>query len=267
MLRTTVAFGSARCGTLDMQAPREHRCPVMATPEKRRVLLRCGVLAGPLFVATFSAHGAALSGYDARRHPVSSLALAPHGWIQTANFVVAGCLYGAFAVGLGLSGRRPSRNRLGAGLVGAAAAGLVGAGAFTTDPVSGYPPGTPDALPGYSGTPAALHDLLSVPTFLGLPAAAAVYARAFAHTGATGWARCSAATAVIMLANVGLASAAFSQAPTLVANGGLYQRAAVTTGFAWLTALALHSLQGTEQSTSVAAVPQSEPSRRRRPFR
>jgi hypothetical protein len=100
----------------------------MATTEKRRVLLRCGVLAGPLFVATFTAHGAALSGYDTRRHPVSSLALAPQGWVQTANFVVAGCLYGPLAVGLRLSDGRGPRKRLGAVLVGAAAAGLVGAG-------------------------------------------------------------------------------------------------------------------------------------------
>jgi hypothetical protein len=216
----------------------------MNTTEARRVLLSCGVLAGPLFVATFTAHGAALSGYDARRHPVSSLALGPHGWIQTANFVLAGCLYGALAAGLALSGAR-WRNQLGTGLVGAAAAGLVGAGAFTTDPVSGYPPGTPDALPAYSGTPAVLHDLLSVPTFLGLPAAAAVYARAFAHTGATGWAWYSAATATVVLANVVLASAAFSQAPALVANGGLFQRAAVAAGFSWLTALAHHALHRT----------------------
>ena len=227
---------------------------MIVTTRTRRALLRCGVLAGPLFVATFTVHGTALSGYDARRHPVSSLALGPHGWIQTANFVVAGCLYGALAVGLGLSGGRSPRNRLGAGLVGAAAAGLLGAGTFTTDPVSGYPSGTPDALPAYSGTPAALHDLLSLPTFLGLPAAAAVYARAFAHTGATGWAWYSAATATAMAATVGLASAAFNQAPLLVANGGLYQRAAVTTGFAWLTALALHTLHRT-QPNPAAPVP------------
>ena len=47
-----------------------------------------------------------------------------------------------------------------------------------------------------------------------------------------------------MLANVGLASAAFSQAPTLVANGGLYQPAAVSTGFTWLTALRPPQLAG-----------------------
>jgi hypothetical protein len=66
----------------------------------RNWLVRCGVLAGPLFVAIFTAHGATLPGYRARRHPVSSLALGTRGWIQKANFLVAGCLYGAFAVGL-----------------------------------------------------------------------------------------------------------------------------------------------------------------------
>lgn len=227
----------------------------MTTTAARRALLQCGVLAGPLFVAAFTAHGAALPGYDVRRHPVSSLVLGPHGWMQTANFVVAGCLYGGLAVGLWRSSGRSPQSRLGAALVGAVAVGLLGAGTFTTDPVSGYPPGTPDALPAYSGTRAALHDLLSIPTFVGLPAAAGVYARVFARSGATGWAWYSAATATAMAAAVTLASAAFNQAPALVANGGLYQRAAIITGFAWLTALALHILGSAAVADSSASVP------------
>jgi hypothetical protein len=215
----------------------------------RTRLLRCGVLAGPLFVATFTAHGATLPSYEARRHPVSSLALGPHGWIQRANFVVAGCLCGALAVGLWRSGPRSCHNRLGPALVGAVAVGLLGAGAFTTDPVSGYPVGTPNALPGYSGTAAALHDLLSIPTFLGLPAAAAVYARAFVRKGRPEWALYSGGTAATMLTAYGLASAAFNQAPALVANGGLYQRAAITTGVTWLTALAVHTLRGSQHQS------------------
>jgi Protein of unknown function (DUF998) len=199
---------------------------------RRTRLLYCGVLAGPIFVSTFTAHGATLPGYEARRHPVSSLALGPHGWIQRANFLVAGCLYGALAVGLWHSGAGPAAASARLSF-GAAAVGLLGAGTFTTDPVSGYPPGTPDALPGYSGTAAALHDLLSVPTFLGLPAAAAVYAPAFARNGRPGWAFYSRGTAALMLTAFGLASAAFTQTPALLANGGLYQRTAVTTGFAW----------------------------------
>ena len=50
-------------------------------------------------------------------------------------------------------------------------AGLIGAGAFVTDPISGYPPGTPD-IPAGRSTSGVLHDLLSVPTFIGVPAAA-----------------------------------------------------------------------------------------------
>ncbi len=80
---------------------------VPAVPDHRyrpdrsgRGLPRCGVVAGPLFVTTFLAGGARRSGYDPRRHPVSSLALGPGGWVQAANFMVAGSLYLAFAAGL-----------------------------------------------------------------------------------------------------------------------------------------------------------------------
>ena len=40
-----------------------------------------------------------------------------------------------------------------------------------------------------------------------------------------------------MLTTMGLASAGFRQNPRLVSNAGLFQRAAIVTGFAWLTAL------------------------------
>lgn len=60
----------------------------------------CGVIAGPLFVVTFLAEGATRAAYDPLRHPVSSLALGEHGWMQTADFLVAGLLTLAFAVGM-----------------------------------------------------------------------------------------------------------------------------------------------------------------------
>jgi hypothetical protein len=52
-------------------------------------LLRCGLAAGPVFVAVFLAEGAVREGYNPLRHPVSSLALGPRGWIQAGNFAVA----------------------------------------------------------------------------------------------------------------------------------------------------------------------------------
>lgn len=66
-------------------------------------LLRCGVIAGPLFVITF---------------------------------LVAGTLAIAFAVGARKAGF------WGPLLIAAVGIGLVGSGVFVTDPVSGYPPGS-----------------------------------------------------------------------------------------------------------------------------
>lgn len=206
--------------------------------DRTRALLWCGVPAGPAFVATFLAEGAVRDGYDPLRHPVSSLALGPRGAVQTANFVVTGALYLAAAAGMWRSPRRSATVTV---LIGAAGAGLVGSGVFVTDPVSGYPPGTPDLLPGYSGPTAALHDAFAVPVFLGLPAAALV--EAYRSRADRGWARYSAATALVMAVTFVGAGAGFAQSPAVVRYGGLFQRACVTAGFGWLTALAVRTLR------------------------
>jgi hypothetical protein len=207
------------------------------------VLLRCGVLAGPLFIVTFLFEGLARPAYNPLRHPVSSLALGPNGWIQVVNFMVAGMLCLAMAVGL-LRARRgqPVGPRSGAILIGAVGVGLLGAGAFITDPVSGYPPGTPDLLASYT-TSGALHDAFSVPVFLGLPAAALAYAWWFLRHGDRGWAGYSLASGLALLVSFGLTSAAFSQAPQLVGYGGLLQRTSIAIGLGWLTLLGIHAHQ------------------------
>lgn len=209
-----------------------------------RGLLWCGVVAGPLFITVFLVEGATRAGYDALRHPVSSLALGASGWMQVVNFVVAGALYLAYAAGLRRAPRTVAGTRTGALLVAAAAIGLLGAGAFITDPVSGYPPGTPDALGEYT-TLGRLHDLFSVLTFLGIPAAGFAFGRWFRKHGARGWAWYSIGSALAMLLMFVLTSAAFSQVPALVEYGGLLQRATVSIGFAWLSALAIRTLRRT----------------------
>ncbi|KAA9373687.1 DUF998 domain-containing protein [Microbispora cellulosiformans] len=108
-----------------------------------RLLLTCGLVAGPLFTAAYLTEGALRPHYRSLRHPVSSLAIGDRGWIQTVNFLVGGLLSLAFAVGLWRAG--PSH--WGASLVGGWAIGLLCAGIFRTDPVSGYPPGTPRPAP------------------------------------------------------------------------------------------------------------------------
>lgn len=200
-------------------------------------LLLCGAVAGPLFVLALLLQGAVRADYDPLRHPGSSLTLGEYGWVQAANFIVAGVLSLAFAFGL--------RRALGGAvwgpiLVGIWAVGLIGAGVFTSDPVSGYPPGTPAMLPEHSSQEAALHDLFSLLGFVALVLACVVLAR----RGGAGWAVYSVASAAAFAVAMVLASAAFTQNPALVAYGGLLQRTAVIVGWAWLAVLAVRLPRG-----------------------
>ncbi len=207
-----------------------------------RRLLRCGVAAGPVFVAAFLLEGAARDGYRPLRHPVSYLALGSRGWIQAGNFAVTGTLFLAGAAGLARAGDPATSSRVAPALIGAAGVGLIGAAVFTTDPVSGYPPGTPDALTRPSPTGTA-HNLAAVPVFFGLPAAALACSWRSWRAGQRGFGLYSAGTAITLLATMTLSAAGFGQSPRLVNRGGLFQRASIITGFAWLTALSVRALQ------------------------
>ena len=209
-----------------------------------RLLLRCGVAAGPVFVAVFLLEGAVRDAYRPLRHPVSSLALGPRGWVQSANFTVAGTLFLAGAAGLARAGEPVGCSRAASALIGAAGAGLIGSAAFTTDPVSGYPVGTPDALtqPSRTGT---AHNLAAVPVFVGLPAAALGCGWRSWRAGQRRFGLYSAGTAVTMLTTMVLAAAGFGQSPRFVNVAGLFQRTSIITGFAWLTALSAQALRRT----------------------
>jgi hypothetical protein len=207
-----------------------------------RGLLRCGMAAGPVFVAVFLLEGGARDGYRPLRHPVSSLALGSRGWIQAGNFAVAGTLVLAGAAGLARAGDPAAGSRAAPALIGAAGAGLTASAVFTTDPVSGYPPGTPDALTRPSPAGAA-HQLAAVPVFFGLPAAALACSWQSWRAGQRGFGLYSAGTAITMLAAMALAGAGFGQSPRFVHLGGLFQRVSIITGFTWLTALSARALQ------------------------
>lgn len=198
-----------------------------------QVLLVCGVVAGPLFTVVYLLAGALRADYRPVRHPVSSLALGPAGWVQTANFLVFGALWLAFAAGLWRVGASPA----GAILVGLWGVGLLGAGAFRTDPVRGYPPGTPDQLTRYTRL-GALHDGFSVGGFLALVLACIMLGLG----GSLGWAVYSIASGVLFAAGIVVASAAFGPSPRLADVGGLVQRVTITIGWVWLALLALRTL-------------------------
>jgi hypothetical membrane protein len=204
-------------------------------------LMLCGALAGPIFVVLFSVIGALRADYDWQRHPVSSLALEGWGWTQVGNFLVTGVLLVLFAIGLWHAMREPAERkgtRLGPLLVGLMGIGLIGAGIFPTDPLGGYPPGTPERI---VYTPAGVfHDAFSMLFFVGLPLACFTFAVWFARRGKWVWTGYSVITAVAFLATFVLAGLGFEQQPGFAASAGLMQRLCVVIGFAWVSLLALY---------------------------
>lgn len=214
----------------------------MKTLSATRLALLCGVVAGPLFVFAAAVEGSVRADYDPMRHPVSSLALSEYGWTQTANFLVAGVLYLAYAAGF-RTALKPGRGRLwGPILLALFGVGLFGSGLFTTDPVSGYPPGSPASVtdPTTAGT---LHDLFALPVFIGLPVLCVILAVRFIGERRTGWAVYTLVTAASFVAGFFAASTGFAQEPGLVELGGLFQRITIVLGLAWLTSLAVHLLR------------------------
>jgi Protein of unknown function (DUF998) len=65
-----------------------------------RVLLIAGAAAGPIFAAVATAQVLLRDGFDLRRHPLSQLATGDLGFVQIANFIVAGLGVLCLAVGV-----------------------------------------------------------------------------------------------------------------------------------------------------------------------
>jgi hypothetical protein len=226
-----------------MNSSNERRIKTCLGLTRTRELLMCGAIAGPLFMITLLIEDFTTANFNPLRHPGSSLALGPLGWVQDVNFIVAGLLTLAFAVGLWQALRSLKTSTWGAFLVGGWAIGLIGAGIFVTDPVLGFPPVTPDSVlqPSLHG---ALHDLFSVPGFLCMVIACCfVFRRWFVQRKAFGWATYSVINGVVLAVSFALAGAGFALAPGLVELAGLFERIAALAIWSWLFMVALHVLR------------------------
>jgi uncharacterized membrane protein len=181
------------------EARTRSRPPATITRATRR-LLACGIAAGPLFLAVALTQAFTREGFDLRRHPISLLSLGDLGWIQVANFVVAGVLYLACAVGLRRVLRPGRGGTWGPLLVGALGVGLVMGGVFVADPGAGFPPGAPAGAPEQVSWHGMLHNLGPILAFNGMIVGCLVFARRFAALGLRGWVTACVATAVAVFA-------------------------------------------------------------------
>ena len=148
-----------------------------------RGLLTCGVIAGPLFVATAIAQILTRDGFDLRRHPLSLLSVGEHGWIQVTNFILAGILSILFSMGMARVLTDGPGSRWAPRFCALFGIGLVIGGIFKADPALGFPVGAPEGYPSHLSSHAMVHAFAPPLAFLSLIGGLLVIARRFAAEG------------------------------------------------------------------------------------
>ena len=219
-------------------------------PSARRARIVCGAIAGPLFIVAFTVIRRNRPGYDWQRHTVSSLAIGHRGWLQHANFLLAGVLYSVGARGLDRCPQRSIAPRAVPTLIAAAGIGLIGSGVFVTDPVDGFAPETDSAGPSSNAAlthtaptgEGRMHNLSAVPIFAGIPVAGLASAVVAARRRDYCWASYSAASSLAMIGSFLLMGAAFGGRAHLGGKGGIFQRISIASGFGWLSSLSIRAL-------------------------
>lgn len=213
-------------------------------PERTRRLLTGGLIAGPLFVAVVIGQILTREGFDLSRHPISLLSVGDFGWIQIANFVVAGLLSLGFVFGVRRTVTAGRGATWGPILLAIYGIGLIAGGVFVADPGLGFPPGTPDGIPATFTWHGTIHAFAPPIAFLALVVACIVFARRFAADGDRGWSTYSAITA----------AAAFILAIPVPPEGASIRLAlAMSIGAAWVSALAMHLLREQDETQAITS--------------
>ncbi|MEV6286490.1 DUF998 domain-containing protein [Kribbella sp. NPDC051770] len=141
-------------------------------------------VSGPLWGVVALVQAATREGFDLTRHPLSMLSAGSLGWVQIANFVVAGVLaiVGARGIKQVVAGKWAAR------WVTVYGVGYVLAGVFVLDAGDGFPAGTPLGAPASISWHAIAHLLAGTVAFVALTAVLIVLGRFFARRGERGWA-------------------------------------------------------------------------------
>ena len=141
--------------------------------------LTCLAVAAPLWATVSLAQAALRDGFDLTRHPLSMLSTGSLGWLQIANFVVAGVLIVLGATGL----RQALTSTWAPRLVLVNGVGMIAAGLLPMDPADGFPAGTPAGVPQTMSWHSYGHMAAGSIAFISLIAACYVLGRHFARTG------------------------------------------------------------------------------------
>ncbi|MET9541035.1 DUF998 domain-containing protein [Streptomyces sp. NPDC006553] len=183
------------------------RATATGTPARgtTRSLLTCAVVASPLWAALSLAQAASRDGFDITRHPLSALSNGSLGWLQIANFLVAGVLLAVGASGLRRALHGTPGSTWAPRLVRIGGIGMIAAGLFVMDPVDGFPAGAPDAEAAALTWHSYAHFAAGSVTFTSLIAACYVLGRHFGRIGDRGYAIASRVAGTTLLIGNGWA--------------------------------------------------------------
>ncbi|WP_036720096.1 DUF998 domain-containing protein [Paenibacillus harenae] len=197
-----------------------------------KLLLIGGAVSAPLFFAVAIIQAFTRTGFDIRRHAISTLTLGDLGWIQSTGFIVTGCLSVLAAMGIRSLLQGGKGGVWGPLLIGIYGIGMIAAGLFRPDPGLSFPPGAPEGMPTSMSSSAAIHSLAFFTAFICLVAACFVFARRFAAQGDRSWKTYCLATGII--------------SPLLIAAGmvmnswiGVIMGCAGLVAFGWVSALSI----------------------------
>ena len=206
---------------------------------RTRILLIAGAAAGPIFGAVATAQVLLRDGFDLRRHPLSQLATGGPGFIQIANFIVAGIGVLCLAVGVNRTVTEGVGRRWLAPLIAVFGLGLIASGVFVMDPENGFPIGTPDGPAATMSWHGIAHLVAATVAFTGLAAACIVLTVRMVRRRAVLAAVLNAGAALVFLAPVNPAWMSIQVAVNALV------------AFTWTTAVAvwlLRSGNGSERS-------------------
>ncbi|MET9339561.1 DUF998 domain-containing protein [Nonomuraea sp. NPDC003804] len=198
-----------------------------------RALLTCATVAAPLWATVSLLQAATREGFDLTRHPLSALANGSLGWLQIANFLVAGVL-----TVVGASGLRRAMHGAPGGtwvprLVRLNGIGMMAAGVLVMDPGDGFPTGTPYGMPQTISWHGYGHMAAGSIAFAALIAACYILGRHFSRAGDRGRAVASRVAGTALLLGNGWAMSGGTAGSLTLAVGAI-------TAMLWISVVAAH---------------------------
>lgn len=196
-----------------------------------QLLIVVGAITALLFYAVLIVEGALRPGYNPIYHTGSELSLGKRGWVQRANFLQFGAGMVCFGIGVG----QTLDSLVGGVLLGVFGLALMAAGVFLTDPVRGFPPGSPNVAPEKVSWHHQVHGATGPIAYL------AAFGACLSLAGRLGglWRGYTVLTAVVGLGFTVGTALSYQRNSSIT---GLVQRGLILVYSAWVVLLSIHLL-------------------------